>query len=302
LQQPYSLSNLDDNIAQLPESSVRDYIELTKPGVLILIVFTAITGIIIADKNINLFLAATIILAIALASSGSAAINMWYDRDIDRIMKRTQNRPVATNRISADNALAFGSILILLATILIFLASNALATLILLFACFFYTHIYTMWLKRRTAQNIVIGGAAGAFPPIISYAAVTGSVSINAFLLFLIVFIWTPPHFWALALKKNEDYKKANIPMMPLVKGYDSTIRQIIFYSILLAIITYSFVLTMPEIGNLYLITTTILNAKFLHLAYKVSKDWQQNSMKLFGYSILYLFLLFGVINLEFYI
>ena len=300
--QPYSLHNIDDNIAQLAPSTVRDYIELTKPGVLLLIVFTATTGLIIAEQSINFFLSITVILAIALASSGSAAINMWYDRDIDRLMVRTKNRPVAAKRITADNALAFGSILILISAILMFLATNVLATIILLFASFFYIYVYTIWLKRITPQNIVIGGAAGAFPPVISYAAVTNSISLNAVLLFLIVFIWTPPHFWALALKKNNDYKIAKIPMMPLAKGIPSTINHIIFYSILLCILTYALMLSMPQLGYLYLIVTTLSNIKFLQLVYMVRKDWEKYSMKLFGFSILYLFLIFGIINLEFYI
>ncbi|MBT4989708.1 MAG: protoheme IX farnesyltransferase [Rickettsiales bacterium] len=293
---------MDDNIAQLAPSTVRDYIELTKPGVLLLIVFTATTGLIIAEQSINFFLSITVILAIALASSGSAAINMWYDRDIDRLMVRTKNRPVAAKRITADNALAFGSILILISAILMFLATNVLATIILLFASFFYIYVYTIWLKRITPQNIVIGGAAGAFPPVISYAAVTNSISLNAVLLFLIVFIWTPPHFWALALKKNNDYKIAKIPMMPLAKGIPSTINHIIFYSILLCILTYALMLSMPQLGYLYLIVTTLSNIKFLQLVYMVRKDWEKYSMKLFGFSILYLFLIFGIINLEFYI
>ena len=302
MSQPYSISTIDSNVASLAPSTVKDYIELTKPGVLLLIVFTAITGLIIAEQPVNLFVGITIILSIGLASSGSAAINMWYDRDIDKLMKRTKNRPVATGRITPDDALAFGGILILISAILMFLASNALATIILLFASFFYIYIYTIWLKRITPQNIVIGGAAGAFPPLISYAAATNSISLNAALLFLIVFIWTPPHFWALALKKNNDYKAAKIPMMPLAKGIPSTINQIIFYSILLCSLTYLLMLSMEQLGVIYLVVTTLLNIKFLSLALKVKKDWEKYSMKLFGFSILYLFLIFGVINLEFYI
>lgn len=300
MSQPYSISNIDDNIASLAPSTVKDYIELTKPGVLVLIVFTAITGLIITNQSVNPFLGIMVIVAIGLASSGSAAINMWYDRDIDQIMSRTKNRPIPAGRVKPDEALAFGGILILISAILMFLASNLLATLILLFASFFYIYIYTIWLKRITPQNIVIGGAAGAFPPIISYAAITNSISLNALLLFMIVFIWTPPHFWALALKKNNDYKLANIPMMPLVKGIEPTIKQIIFYSILLCILTYVLIFSMEQLGLIYFSAVTLLNAKFLYLAFKVKQDWEKYSMRLFGFSILYLFLLFGVINLEF--
>ena len=191
------------------QSSVRDYISLLKPGVMSLVVFTGVAGMVLAPGHINLFQQFITLLCIALASGAGGAMNMWYDRDIDAIMKRTAKRPIPAGRIAPDDALAFGLFLAALSVMLMGLALNWVAASLLAFAIFFYVVVYTMWLKRSTPQNIVIGGAAGAFPPMIGWAAVTGDVSLEAVLLFAIIFLWTPPHFWALALYKNDDYTRA---------------------------------------------------------------------------------------------
>ncbi|MBT4878320.1 MAG: protoheme IX farnesyltransferase, partial [Alphaproteobacteria bacterium] len=220
-------------------ATIKDYYSLLKPGVMSLIVFTGIAGFIVAEGDKNIYLMSITLLAISLASGGAAALNMWYDNDIDKIMTRTKNRPLPLGKILPDDALAYGIILCIIALILIFLSSNLLSAAILLIAISFYVFIYTIWLKRRTSQNIVIGGAAGAFPPLISYVSVTNVISLEAILMFSIIFLWTPPHFWALALYRNEDYKKANIPMLPVVKGVAKTLNQIVLYSILMISSTY---------------------------------------------------------------
>ncbi|MGL5447865.1 MAG: heme o synthase, partial [Rhabdaerophilum sp.] len=196
-----------------------DFLALMKPRVMSLVVFTALVGLMIAPGSIHPVIAGIAIFAIAVGAGASGALNMWYDADIDRVMRRTANRPIPAGRVTAGEAKAFGLILSALSVMVLGLATNWLAGGLLAFTIFFYVVVYTMWLKRSTAQNIVIGGAAGAFPPMIGWAAVTGSISLESIVLFLIIFLWTPPHFWALALVKNEDYTRAGVPMLPVVAG-----------------------------------------------------------------------------------
>lgn len=280
-------------------SSVRDFITLMKPGVMSLVVFTGMAGMLVAEfgsfGHINIFQQLLAVCCIALGSGAGGAMNMWYDRDIDSVMNRTKKRPVPSGLIAADDALAFGLFLAALSVMLMGLALNWVAASILGFAIFFYVVVYTMCLKRRTPQNIVIGGAAGAFPPMIGWSAVTGDVTLQPFLLFMIIFLWTPPHFWALALYKNADYARAGIPMMPVVSGAKATKRQMIFYTYLLTGCT----LLLPLLGMagiVYSVCTTILDVVFL---FYVHKTWADDSdkwpRKTFLFSILYLFVLFTI-------
>lgn len=284
-------------------SSVRDFITLMKPGVMSLVVFTGLAGMLLAQfggfGHINLFQQLLTLACISLASGAGAAMNMWYDRDIDAVMTRTKNRPVPAGIIAADDALAFGLFLAALSVMLMGLALNWVAASILAFAIFFYVVIYTMWLKRRTPQNIVIGGAAGAFPPMIGWAAVTGDVSLQSFLLFMIIFLWTPPHFWALALYKNADYARAGVPMMPVVAGAKSTKRQMLFYTYLLTACTLLLPL-FAMAGAIYTVCTLLLDVVFLYYVHKTLMDdsdkWPR---KTFLFSIFYLFVLFTIMMVD---
>ncbi len=278
---------------QILESRVRDYFNLLKPRVMSLVIFTAITGLYLAPGTIHPFIALIAILCISVGSGAAGAINMWYDRDIDNIMLRTKKRPIPSGRVAAEDALYMGVFLSVFAVALMGLAVNILSASLLAFAIFFYSYIYTVLLKRSTAQNIVIGGAAGALPPLIGWVAVSNQITIEPIILFLIIFLWTPPHFWALSLYSAEDYKKANIPMMPVIAGIKSTKKQIVIYTILLAIITLLpafFHLT----NNIYLSSITILNIIFLVLVIKLYLDpINKLAGKTFAYSILYLFMVF---------
>ena len=216
------------------DSGVRDFYDLMKPRVMSLVVFTAIVGLALAPGALHPLLAVIAVGCIAVGAGASGALNMWFDADIDLLMKRTARRPIPSGRVASEEALAFGLVLSVLAVLLLAVATNLLAAGLLAFTIFFYVAIYTMWLKRWTPQNIVIGGAAGALPPMIAWAAVTGSLSIEPVILFAIIFMWTPPHFWALALVTTDDYAKANVPMLPVVAGGRSTKVQIVAYTLLL--------------------------------------------------------------------
>ena len=280
-------------------SYVHDFFTLLKPGVMSLVVFTAYGGMKAAAVSFHPFLQFTALLAIALGSGGAAALNMWYDRDIDGKMKRTQNRPLPQGRIAPEDALVFGLLLSLLSIALMDLATNLLAASLLGFSIFFYAVIYTMWLKRKTPYNIVIGGAAGAFPPVIGWAATGVPLSLEPWLLFLIIFLWTPPHFWALALNRSTDYEKAHVPMLPNVAGRGKTQRQILGYSVALVATSLS-PWALHFKGNLYGGIAAGLGLVFLGFALKVFyKGDQGDCKKLFLFSILYLFLLFigGLLN-----
>ena len=281
------------------KGEVRDFIALLKPRVMTLVVFTAIAGMVVAPGHLHPFLAIIAIFCIALGAGAAGAINMWYDRDIDAVMIRTQKRPLPQNRIHPGDALAFGSVLTLFSVMTMGLAVNWVAAGLLAFASFFYVMIYTVWLKRRTPQNIVIGGAAGAFPPVIGWASVTGSISLFPIILFAIIFFWTPPHFWALALYKNSDYQKAGVPMLPVVSGKKTTKWQMLFYTLLLFPLCMVPYFT-GNMGLVYLIGSLILNGVFIGCALQVLRHENMRPAKaMFGYSIFYLFALFSLVMID---
>ncbi|HUD51990.1 MAG TPA: heme o synthase [Parvibaculum sp.] len=289
-------------------ASPRDYFELLKPRVMSLVVFTGLVGLVVAPGHINPVIAFTALLCIAIGAGASGALNMWYDADIDAKMARTANRPVPAGRVLPREAFGWGITLSVGSVLMMALAVNYTAAFLLAFTIFFYAVIYTMGLKRRTPQNIVIGGAAGAFPPMIGWAAVTGTVDVPSIVLFLIIFMWTPPHFWALALFRSKDYEDAGVPMLPVVAGEAETRRQIMIYSVLLVPITLA-----PGFlgfaGAIYSGMTAVLGAAFLVFAWRVlrsradtaeAKAAQDKVAKqLFAYSILYLFLVFSTLLVE---
>lgn len=283
------------------ESRVGDYFSLLKPRVMSLVVFTGFAGMWVAPASheMNPALMVIAMLALAINAGAAGAINMWYDRDIDKIMNRTRGRPIPMGRVESAEALAFGVVLSIFSVMVMGLALNWVAAGILAFANFFYVVIYTMLLKRRTPQNIVIGGAAGAFPPMVGWAAVTGDVTLASVVLFAIIFFWTPPHFWALSLFANEDYKRANIPMMPVAKGVRSTKIQMVIYTLILFPITL-----MPYFmgfaGGVYGCTAAVLSGFFVITALKVMRsDDLKPARLMFSYSVFYLFALFLAVMID---
>lgn len=283
--------------------SVGDYVALLKPRVMSLVVFTALVGMVAAPGSLHPVLAVIGLLCIAVGAGASGALNMWYDADIDALMARTAARPVPRGSVTAEEALTFGLILAVFSVVTLGLLLNWVAGAILAFTILFYVVIYTMWLKRSTPQNIVIGGAAGAFPPMLGWATVTGSVSIESVVLFLLIFLWTPPHFWALSLYRCRDYARAGVPMLPVVAGADETRRQILLYSVaLVAAAAAPYVVGVA--GMTYLVVSTTLSAVFLALAVQVyrvreGRAADTTAKRLFLFSILYLFVLFAVILVE---
>jgi protoheme IX farnesyltransferase len=282
---------------------IGDFIALMKPRVMSLVVFTALTGMVLAPGGLHPVLAGIALICIAVGAGASGVLNMWYDADIDACMQRTAMRPIPRGRVTADEALTFGVILALgsVGTLGVLVDWAAAALLALTIA--FYLLVYTMWLKRRTPQNIVIGGAAGAFPPMIGWTAVSGSVSFESIVLFLIIFMWTPPHFWALALYRSRDYERAGIPMLPVVAGPDETRKQIVIYAALLVPLAL-----LPALmgfgGPLYALTSIMLGACFLALVLNVyrvreGREADRAAKQLFGFSILYLFGLFAALLVE---
>jgi protoheme IX farnesyltransferase len=282
------------------EPSVGDFLELMKPRVMSLVVFTSLAGLFAAPGTLHPVLAVIAVVCIAVGAGASGALNMWYDADIDARMARTAARPIPRGRVTADEALAFGSVLSVMSVVTLGVLVNWVAGALLALTIAYYVFFYTMWLKRRTPQNIVIGGAAGSFPPMIGWAAVTGTVTVESVLLFLIIFMWTPPHFWALALYRSRDYERVGVPMLPVVAGADETRRQILLYSLVLvplAVAPYFIGLG----GIVYAVVSVVLGLLFLHLAFKVwrireGREADYAAKQLFGFSILYLFLLFAVI------
>ena len=289
-----------------PEAEFRDYYELLKPRVMRLVVFTALVGMICAPFLAHPVIALAAIICIAVGAGASGALNMWWDADIDAVMARTAKRPVPSGRVGAEAALGIGLTLSVFSVVLLFLFTNALAAGLLAFTIFFYAVIYSMWLKRSTAQNIVIGGAAGAFPPVIGWAAMTGSISLEPVLMFLLIFLWTPPHFWALALFRNDDYQNAKVPMLPVVAGTKATRNQVWYYALILAPIAVLPAFT-PVGGLFYLMGALVLNAIWLVGAWAIYQrtDWdaEQDSFRVekrfFGFSILYLFAHFALLLVE---
>jgi protoheme IX farnesyltransferase len=288
---------------RISEAGVADYIALLKPRVMSLVVFTALVGLVIAPGHFHPVLAVTSILCIAVGAGASGALNMWYDADIDALMSRTANRPIPRGRILPGEALAFGLTLAFFSVMTLGILVNWLAGGLLAFTIFFYVIIYTMWLKRWTAQNIVIGGAAGALPPVVGWASATGSLSAEPILLFLIIFLWTPPHFWALALFRTDDYSRANVPMLPNVAGPDATRLQILLYTILLVAVA-SAPWPLGYFSAIYGVTSLVLGAGMLWLAIRVYRKRTGSAALratrgLFKFSILYLFALFAVLLAE---
>jgi protoheme IX farnesyltransferase len=292
---------VDSTYAEPSMASVGDYIALLKPRVMSLVIFTALVGLAVAPGEIHPVTAFTALLCIAVGAGASGALNMWYDADIDALMTRTARRPVPAGKVKPGEALAFGLTLSVFAVVVLGLLVDILAAALLAFTIFFYAVIYTMWLKRSTPQNIVIGGAAGAFPPMIGWAAVTGSLSLEPVLLFAIIFFWTPPHFWALALYRTKDYARAGIPMLPVVAGDAHTRLQILLYTLLLAPLGFSpFLLGFA--GPLYGVVSAATGAIMLVLAIQVFRERgpaERACRNLFAFSILYLFLLFAVLLVE---
>jgi heme o synthase len=274
----------------------QDYVALLKPRVMSLVVFTALTGLVCAGGSMNPVLAATAILCIAVGAGASASLNMWFDADIDLKMRRTRNRPVPSGRVQGADALALGIVLALFSVGLMALAVNLMAAGLLAFTIFFYAVVYTMWLKRATPQNIVIGGLAGALPPAVGWAAVSGTAPLNAWLMVAIIFFWTPPHFWALSLTTHDDYERAGVPMLPVAKGEPATRLQILLYSLVLVPLALTPAFTHLG-GPVYLAIAALGGAGFIGLAVRlfVSKD-RADAKRLFAFSILYLFLLFAAL------
>ena len=289
-------------------ADVRDWLVLLKPRVVSLVVFTGAIGLVLAPGSLHPVLAFTAVLCIAVAAGAAGAINMWYDRDIDAVMRRTARRPIPDGRIEAGAALGFGIVLAVSSVILMYLATNAVAAFVLAVSILFYIFIYTVWLKRRTPQNIVIGGAAGAFPPLIGWAAVTGDVSLFPILMFTIVFFWTPPHFWALSLYASGDYARAGVPMLPVVAGSRSTRWHVLFYTVVLAVVSLS-PWALGYAGPLYGVAAALLAGGFLYGAVRTLTEAQDASGRslvkdkaarwTFRYSLLYLFALFLALAMD---
>ena len=273
--------------------SVADFWQLLKPRVMSLVIFTGFVGMFLAPADMHPLLFVISLFAIAAGAGASGAINQWYDRDIDAIMERTRGRPVPSGAVDPAEALSFGLVISTLSVLLLGLAANWLAAGLLAFTIFFYGVIYTIWLKRSTPQNIVIGGAAGALPPVIGWAAVTGGLSIEPLVLFAVIFMWTPPHFWALALFRNEDYIRANVPMLPVVAGEAETRRQILIYALLLA--PLAMVPTLIGMTSMaYGVVVAALGMNFVRLSWVLyRRPDDAAARRLFAFSILYLFLLF---------
>jgi len=290
------------------EAEVRDWIALLKPRVMSLVVFSGLIGLLVAPGHLHPVLGFTAVLCIAVAAGACGAINMWYDRDIDAVMRRTVNRPIPAGRIEAGSALGYGITLAIGSIIVMGLAVNLVAAAVLALSVAFYVFVYTMWLKRRTPQNIVIGGAAGAFPPVIGWAAVTGSVDLMAVIMFMIIFIWTPPHFWSLALWANDDYRRAGVPMMPVIRGARATRKLIVGYTLILVPFTLA-PWAIGFSGPIYGVSVLLLGAGFLVSVIRVARDRQDGegvsltndapARAAFKFSIVYLFVLFGALAVD---
>lgn len=279
--------------------AVSDYVALLKPRVMSLVVFTAFAGMYMAPGTLHPVLALCAVLCIAVGAGASGAINMWYDRDIDAVMERTRERPLPTGRIEPGEALGFGVVLAVGSVAVMGIAVNWVAAALLALTIGFYVFVYTMWLKRRTPQNIVIGGAAGAFPPMVGWAAVTGDIAVGSIVLFAIIFMWTPPHFWALSLYRCGDYEKAGVPMLPVVAGVTETKRQILLYTLLLAPLGAA--PAMIGMASWYFgAVAALLGLAFVVLAVCVLRDrGEAYARRTFGFSLLYLALLFGALIVD---
>jgi protoheme IX farnesyltransferase len=288
---------------RISEAEVADYVALLKPRVMSLVIFTALVGLMIAPVHVHPVLAFTSILCIAVGAGASGALNMWYESDIDALMSRTANRPIPRGRITRPEAAAFGMTLAFFSVMTLGILVNWVAGALLAFTIFFYVVIYTMALKRWTAQNIVIGGAAGALPPVVAWAAATGSLSVEPLLLFLIIFFWTPPHFWALALFRSDDYARAGVPMLPVTAGPDATRLQILLYTIVLVAVALA-PWPLGYFDAVYGVTSLMLGGGMLALAVNVfrlreGREALRATRRLFAFSIFYLFALFAILLIE---
>jgi heme o synthase len=290
-----TVSRVEPSIA-----GVGDYLELMKPRVMSLAVFTALVGLVIAPIHLHPVIAFTALVCIAVGAGAAGALNMWYDADIDALMERTAARPVPAGRIAPGEALAFGATLAVGSVVVLGLLVNVIAAALLAVSIGFYVFVYTMWLKRSTPQNIVIGGAAGALPPMIGWAAATGRVGVEPMLLFLIIFFWTPPHFWALALFRSEDYARAGVPMLPVVAGEAATRRQILFYALILAPLGAA-PWFLGYASVVYGIVAVAAGAAIVALAFRLhaERNGYAASKRMFAFSILYLFLLFAMLLVD---
>jgi len=284
-------------------SSIKAFFNLMKPRVMSLVIFTCAVGLLIAPVKINFIDAICSLMAVALGSGAAGALNMWYESDLDSLMTRTCLRPIPTGKLTRNQALTFGIFSSLISVIVLYFFSNLIAATTLTITILFYVFVYTVWLKRKTPQNIVIGGASGALPPVIGWTIATNTISLEPIILFLIIFIWTPSHFWALSLYKTDDYKKAKIPMLPITSGIQATKLNIFIYSLILfpvVVAPYFFNFS----GLIYFIFSLILSIYYIFISYKLLKE--KNSIKekklaakLFGYSIIYLFMIFTSILID---
>ncbi|MEL6207548.1 MAG: heme o synthase [Pseudomonadota bacterium] len=296
------LSSLSTS-AQTREPELKDFFDLMKPRVMSLVVFTALVGLLAAPVDLHPLVAFAAILFIAIGAGASGALNMWWDADIDEKMRRTSGRPVPAGRVAPGEALGLGLGLSVLSVMMLALSANLLAAVLLAFTIFFYAVVYSMWLKRSTPQNIVIGGAAGAFPPMIGWVAATGSVSVEAALMFALIFMWTPPHFWALALFMRDDYSNAGVPMLTVTHGHDATRRHILVYTVLLAALAIGMAFTSAG-GPVYLVAALALNLAFFRGAWAIARrttgdaeaDGYRTEKAFFRLSLYYLFLHFGAL------
>jgi protoheme IX farnesyltransferase len=294
-----SLRATGTTLEEATASSARDYLTLMKPNVMQLVVFTGAVGLFLAPGSLHPLLAAITLLAILVGAGASAAINNWYDVDIDSRMARTRNRPTAVGRIQPGDALGFGVVLSIMSVMVLGLATNWLAAGLLAFTIGFYVFVYTMWLKRRTPQNIVIGGAAGALPPVVAWAAVTGQVDVLPILMFLIVFLWTPPHFWALALYRSGDYAKVGVPMLPVIAGSESTRAHILWYTVVLGLVAV-LPAAIGYLGLVYGAIALALSVEFFRRAVILRRTRSDVvAMRLFRFSIIYLFALFAAMVVD---
>ena len=279
-------------------SDINDYVELLKPRVMSLAVFTAVIGMLLVPTLPHPVLALFSVIAIGVGAGAAGAINMWYDRDIDALMERTKFRPLPSKRVNPSEALTLGIVLSMFSILILSFSASYLAASFLLLSILFYIFVYTIWLKRTTVQNIVIGGAAGALPPVIGWFAAFGEFNLFPLILFLIIFLWTPPHFWALCLYRSDDYKKAKVPMLPVVAGKAKTRLYILLYSLgLVAIVPFPWIF--GYLGHLYLIFSSFLSFIFLYYAWCTYKNLEGFAPRLFKYSILYLFLLFLLMPID---
>ena len=284
-------------------SSMKAFFNLMKPRVMSLVIFTCAVGLLIAPVKINFVDAICSLMAVALGSGAAGALNMWYESDLDSLMTRTCLRPIPTGKLTKNQALIFGVLSSIISVVALYIFSNLIASITLAITILFYVFVYTIWLKRKTPQNIVIGGAAGALPPVIGWAIATNSISLEPIILFLIIFVWTPSHFWALSLYKTEDYRKARIPMLPITSGIKKTKFNIFIYSLILfptVLLPYFFNFS----GLIYLVITAIMSSYYIFIAYKLLNE--KNSViekklatKLFGYSIFYLFMVFVFVLID---